>query len=119
MQMVNRTQARDLNQWIESFVEQALENADIACDQVVIEVYEEEKSILLNADGQTYRIQLLAFLPIAADMNGMVCTENVQYILYRQQEGEKAHGEEVDDDFIRVQRGNHAAYEEPTEKTLF
>ena len=51
---------------------------------------------------------------------GMVCTENVQYVLYRKNtENGREYGEAIDDDFIRIQRGNTAAYEEVQEKTLF
>ena len=119
MQIINTVQVDNPNQWIEYFVEQVLENAGIDCTQTVIEEIEEEKRILLNVDGEKYDIHIQAFLPIAADMNGMVCTENVQYILYRKQAGDKGCREAVDDDFIRIQRGHTAAYEEPTEKTLF
>lgn len=31
----------------------------------------------------------------------------------------REYGEAIDDDFIRIQRGNTAAYEEVQEKTLF
>lgn len=119
MQIINTVQVENPNQWIEYFVEQVLENAGIDCAQAVIEEIEEEKRILLDVDGDKYDIRIMVFLPIAADMNGMVCTENVQYILYRKQTGDKFYREAVDDDFIRIQRSNQAAYEEPTEKTLF
>ena len=102
------------------FVEQVLENAGIDCEQALIEEIEEEKRILLSAGGQRYDIRIQAFLPVAADLNGMVCTENVQYVLYRKNtENGREYGEAIDDDFIRIQRGNTAAYEEVQEKTLF
>ena len=120
MKIINTTQADNPNGWIEDFVQQVMENAKIECEQVFIEKIEEEKHIYLDADGEKYDIKLWAFLPIAADLNGMVCTENVQYMLYRKKSLEdKAFNEAVDDDFIRVERGNRAAYEETTEKTLF
>ena len=73
-----------------------------------------------DADGEKYDIRLWAFLPIAADLNGMVCTENVQYMLYRKKSSaDKEYAEQIDDDFIRIERGNRAAYEEEQEKTLF
>lgn len=120
MKIVNNTQADNPNQWIETFVEEVLENAKIDCEQVLIEKIEEEKHIFLDADGGKYDIRLWAFLPIAADLNGMVCTENVQYMLYRKmKESDKEYTEQIDDDFIRIERGNRAAYEEAQEKTLF
>lgn len=43
-----------------------------------------------------------------------------QYVLYRKNtESGREYGEAIDDDFIRIQRGNMAAYEEVQEKTLF
>ena len=120
MKIVNNTQADNPNQWIETFVEEVLENAKIDCEQVLIEKIEEEKHIFLDVDGEKYDIRLWAFLPIAADLNGMVCTENVQYMLYRKmKESDKEYTEQIDDDFIRIERGNRAAYEEAQEKTLF
>lgn len=120
MKIVNNTQAENPNQWIESFVEKVLENAKLNCGQVLIEKIEKEKHIFLDADGAKYDIRLWAFLPIAADLNGMVCTENVQYMLYRKKnESDKEYTEQIDDDFIRIERGNRAAYEVPQEKTLF
>ena len=83
MKIVNNTQVDNPNQWIESFVEEVLDNAKIDCKQILIEKIEEEKHIFLDVDGEKYDIRLWAFLPIAADLNGMVCRENVQYMLYR------------------------------------
>lgn len=120
MEIINNTQAANPNGWIESFVEEVMENAKVSCSQVLIEEIEEEKHIFLDADGEKYDIRLWAFLPIAADLNGMVCTENVQYMLYRKKSPDnKEYLEQVDDDFIRIERGNRAAYEEAQEKTLF
>ena len=86
----------------------------------MIEKIEEEKHIFLDVDGEKYDIRLWAFLPIAADLNGMVCRENVQYMLYRKKSSaDKEYAEQIDDDFIRIERGNRAAYEEEQEKTLF
>lgn len=120
MRIVNHTQADNPNQWIESFVAQALENAGIECRQALIEEIEEEKRILLDADGEKYDIRIEAFLPIAADLNGMVCRENIRYTLYKKAaDNHKGYGEEVDSDFIRIERGNSAAYDEAQEKTLF
>lgn len=120
MNIINNSQADNPNGWIEYFVEEVLENAQIGCEQVLIEKIEEEKHIFLDADGEKYDIRLWAFLPIAADLNGMVCTENVQYMLFRKKSADdKEYAEQIDDDFIRVQRGNRAAYEEAQEKTLF
>ncbi|MFR7663851.1 MAG: hypothetical protein ACLUZ0_12690 [Coprococcus sp.] len=120
MKIVNNTQVDNPNQWIESFVEEVLDNAKIDCEQILIEKIEEEKHIFLDVDGEKYDIRLWAFLPIAADLNGMVCRENVQYMLYRKKnESDKEYTEQVDDDFIRIERGNRAAYEVPQEKTLF
>lgn len=119
MEIINNTQADNPNGWIESFVEEVLENAKVCCRQVMIEEIEEEKHIFLDADGEKYDIRLWAFLPIAADLNGMVCTENVQYMLYRKKSSaDKEYAEQIDDDFIRIERGNRAAYEEEQEKTL-
>ena len=113
MKIINNIEIDNPNQWIERFVEQVLE-------QALIEEIEEEKRILLSAGGQRYDIRIQAFLPVAADLNGMVCTENVQYVLYRKNtENGREYGEAIDDDFIRIQRGNTAAYEEVQEKTLF
>ena len=109
MKIVNNTQVDNPNQWIESFVEEVLDNAKIDCEH-----------IFLDVDGEKYDIRLWAFLPIAADLNGMVCRENLQYMLYRKKnESDKGYTEQVDDDFIRIERGNRAAYEVPQEKTLF
>lgn len=119
MKITNQTQADNPNGWIECFVQQVLENARIECEQVLIEEIEEEKHIYLDADGEKYDIRLWAFLPIAADLNGMVCTENVQYMLYRKKSSNGKEFEEIDDDFIRIERGNRAAYEKAAEKTLF
>lgn len=120
MKIINNIEIDNPNQWIERFVEQVLENAGIDCEQALIEEIDEEKRILLSAGGQRYDIRIQAFLPVAADLNGMVCTENVQYVLYRKNtENGREYGEEIDDDFIRIQRGNTAAYEEVQEKTLF
>ena len=121
MEIINNMQADNPNGWIESFVEEVLENAKVCCRQVMIEEIEEEKHIFLDADGEKYDIRLWAFLPIAADLNGMVCTENVQqYMLYRKKSSaDKEYAEQIDDDFIRIERGNRAAYEEEQEKTLF
>ena len=120
MKIVNNTQVDNPNQWIESFVEEVLDNAKIDCKQILIEKIEEEKHSFLDVDGEKYDIRLWAFLPIAADLNGMVCRENVQYMLYRKKnEFDKGYTEQVDDDFIRIERGNRAAYEVPQEKTLF
>lgn len=120
MKIINNIEIDNPNQWIERFVEQVLENAGIDCEQALIEEIEEEKRILLSAGSQRFDIRIQAFLPIAADLNGMVCTENVQYVLYRKNtENGREYGEAIDDDFIRIQRGNTAAYEEVQEKTLF
>ena len=120
MKIINNIETDNPNQWIERFVEQVLENAGIDCEQALIEEIEEEKRILLSAGGQRYDIRIQAFLPVAADLNGMVCTENVQYVLYRKNtENGREYGEAIDDDFIRIQRGNTAAYEEVQENTGF
>ena len=79
MKIINNIETDNPNQWIERFVEQVLENAGIDCEQALIEEIEEEKHILLSAGSQRFDIRIQAFLPIAADLNGMVCTENVQY----------------------------------------
>ncbi|MFR4971653.1 MAG: hypothetical protein ACLTDC_14485 [Lachnospiraceae bacterium] len=119
MKIINNIEIDNPNQWIERFVEQVLENAGIDCEQALIEEIEEEKRILLSAGGQRYDIRIQAFLPVAADLNGMVCTENVQYVLYRKNtENGREYGEAIDDDFIRIQRGNTAAYEEVQEKNI-
>lgn len=65
MKIVNNTQVDNPNQWIESFVEEVLDNAKIDCEQILIEKIEEEKHIFLDVDGQKYDIRLWAFLPIA------------------------------------------------------
>ena len=120
MKIMNDTQLDNPNGWIEYFVEEVLENAHIECEQVLIEKIEEEKNIFLDADGEKYDIRLWAFLPIAADLNGMVCTENVQYMLYRKKSSDdKEYVEQIDEDFVRIERGNRAAYEEAQEKILF
>lgn len=41
-------------------------------------------------------------------------------MLYRKKSSaDKEYAEQIDDDFIRIERGNRAAYEEEQEKTLF
>ena len=76
MKIINNIEIDNPNQWIERFVEQVLENAGIDCEQALIEEIEEEKRILLSAGGQRYDIRIQAFLPVAADLNGVVCTEH-------------------------------------------
>lgn len=62
MKIVNNTQVDNPNQWIESFVEEVLDNAKIDCEQILIEKIEEEKHIFLDVDGEKYDIRLWAFL---------------------------------------------------------
>ena len=71
MKIINNIEIDNPNQWIERFVEQVLENAGIDCEQALIEEIEEEKRILLSAGGQRYDIRIQAFLPVAADLNGI------------------------------------------------
>ena len=71
MKIINNIEIDNPNQWIERFVEQVLENAGIDCEQALIEEIEEEKRIILSAGGQRYDIRIRAFLPVAADLNGM------------------------------------------------
>ena len=84
MKIINNIEIDNPNQWIERFVEQVLENAGIDCEQALIEEIEEEKRILLSAGGQRYDIRIQAFLPVAADLNGMhgectVCLVSEEY----------------------------------------
>ena len=68
----------------------------------------------MDVDGEKYDIRLWAFLPDCGGFEryGMQ-GECAVYALSEKNEFDKGYTEQVDDDFIRIERGNRAAYEVP------
>ena len=58
MKIVNNTQVDNPNQWIESFVEEVLDNAKIDCEQILIEKIEEEKHILALSNTSSTKLSI-------------------------------------------------------------
>lgn len=94
-------------QWIEKFVRDVLDLADLCGENVVIEDIEYNRRISLTIDGEEYSIRTWNFYPEDTDKNGKTCAEKVQYTLFQMVEDEQgAHGEEVDFGMIRIEWEN-------------
>lgn len=81
MMIIDTVKKPGYTQWIEGFVRNALENANIPASTTLIsDMY--SKRIYLFVDGCEYMIRTKNFFPARKDINGLTCSENVEYTLY-------------------------------------
>ena len=102
-EIINKVEDEDYVQWIKKFVTEVLEYASVKYKEVIIDNIEPNRRIFLLIDGNEYTIRTWDYHPVGYDDNGEVCSEEVEYTLFKTIEGEhSAHGEIVDDGYIRI-----------------
>lgn len=81
MMIIDTVKMPGYTQWIEGFVRNILESAYIpATATLITNMY--NKRIYLCVDGREYMIRTKNFFPARKDVNGLTCSEDVEYTLY-------------------------------------
>lgn len=110
MEIINKVTEDSYVKWIEEFVCQVLEKANVDFDIVEIEDIEFDKRIFIKVDDVDYIIRTWNFHPIGCDFRGIPCCELVEYSLFFESL-EFASGKEVDKGEIEIQWKNEISYE--------
>lgn len=107
MKIINKVTDSSYIQWIEKFVQDVLDRAQISCNEVVIEDIEPSRNIFLTVDGEEYDIRTWEFQVVEKDTNGIPCAEMVRYSLFEMVKNEHdSHGEEVNYGTIKIEWKN-------------
>lgn len=105
MKIIDTVKQPGYTQWIEGFVRNTLKNANIsAAETIITDMY--NRRIYLTVDGQEYMIHTVSFRPVGKDVNGIICSENVEYTLYIGQEG----CDEIEDPISLPERSTGTQY---------
>lgn len=107
MKIINKVTDSSYIQWVEKFVQDVLDRAQISCNEVVIEDIEPSRNIFLTVDGEEYDIRTWEFQVVEKDTNGIPCAEMVRYSLFEMVKNEQgSHGEEADYGTIKIEWKN-------------
>lgn len=109
MEIINKVTENSYVKWIEEFVCQVLEKANVDFDIVEIKDVEFDKRIFIKIDGEDYTIRTWDFHPIGCDFYGIPCCELVEYSLFYKSL-EFASEKEVDKGEIEIQWENEISY---------
>lgn len=103
MKIINKVTDSSYIQWVEKFVQDVLDRAQVSCNEVVIEDIEPRKRIFLTVDGEAYSIRTWNFRPVKKDDDGKTCAEMVEYTLYEMvRDNAGSHGANVSAGTIRI-----------------
>ena len=96
MKITSNIENSNYTQWITGFVESVINQADLKCNEVVIDEVDNDR-IWLTIDGTEYIIRTWNFEPVTYDLQGRTCGERVDYTLFKDvSDGNGGgHGEEV------------------------
>ena len=96
MKITSNIENSNYTQWITGFVESVINQADLKCDEVVIDELD-GKRMWLTIDGSEYGLRTWSFEPVSYDSQGRPCSERVDYTLFKDvSDGNGGgHGEEV------------------------
>lgn len=96
MKITSNIENSNYTQWITGFVKSVINQADLKCDEVVIDDLD-DKRMWLIIDGSGYAIRTWDFVPVRYDSQERPCAERVDYTLFKDvPDGNGVgHGEEV------------------------
>ena len=80
MKITSNIENSNYTQWITGFVESVINQADLKCNEVVIDEVDNDR-IWLTIDGTEYIIRTWNFEPVTYDLQGRTCGERVDYTL--------------------------------------
>jgi|GEM_PF-1660344 hypothetical protein len=82
--LINEVSCKGFMPWIEEVVTYVVNNSGIECSEVVIaDVEETYERIHILIDKKNFIIRMNNFQPIKKDDSGNICTESVNYTLYK------------------------------------
>lgn len=103
MKIINKMTDKNYTQWTEGFVVDVLKQANIKCNEVVIDDIEPSRRIFILVDGKEHIIRTWNYRVVEFDENYIPCAENVEYTLYKIVDDEHgSHGEEVNEGRIKI-----------------
>ena len=107
MKIINKVTDSSYIQWVEKFVQDVLDRAQISCNEVVIEDIEPDKRIFLTLDGEEYDIRTWNYQVVKKDTLGIPCAEMVRYSLFVMVNDDTgSHGDEADYGTIKIEWKN-------------
>ena len=89
---------------MKEFVMDIINESGLNCNKIVIDDIEPDKRIFLIVDSEKYDIRTWNFRPFELDKKHKVCSEFVDYTLYKiiMDDDNNGHGEEVESGSIVV-----------------
>ena len=81
MKITSNIENSNYTQWITGFVESVINQADLKCDEVVIDEIDDDR-MWLTIDGSEYIIRTWNFESVTYDLQGRPCGERVSYTLF-------------------------------------
>lgn len=82
MKITSNIENSNYTQWITGFVESVINQADLKCNEIVIDEVDDDRMWLI-IDGAEYAIRTWNFEPVGYDSQGRPCTERVDYTLFK------------------------------------
>ena len=82
MKIISNIENSNYTQWNTGFVESVINQADLKCDEVIIDEVN-DKRMWLIIDGSEYAIRTWNFEPVGYDSQGGPCAERVDYTLFK------------------------------------
>lgn len=82
MKITSNIENSNYTQWITGFVESVINQADLKCDEVVIDEIDDDR-MWFTIDGSEYIIRTWNFEPVTYDLQGRPCAERVEYTLFK------------------------------------
>lgn len=82
MKITSKIENSNYTQWITGFVESVINQADLKCNEIVIDEVDDDR-MWLTIDGLEYIIRTWNFEPVTYDSQGRPCAESVDYTLFK------------------------------------
>ena len=80
MKITSNIENSNYTQWITGFVESVINQADLKCDEVIIDELD-DKRMWLIIDGAEYAIRTWNFEPVTYDLQGRTCGERMVAVM--------------------------------------
>lgn len=82
MKITSNIENSNYTQWITGFMESVINQADLKCNEIVIDEVDDDRMWLI-IDGAEYAIRTWNFEPVGYDSQGRPCAERVDYTLFK------------------------------------
>lgn len=82
MKITSNIENSNYTQWITGFVESVINQADLKCNEIVIDEVDDDR-MWLTIDGLEYIIRTWNFEPVTYDSQGRPCAERADFTLFK------------------------------------